>query len=230
MQELSSSKYKSIETPAQCRLYKILAAAYTQEKQNEKALYVYGEYLGIEQCADKESVIKPVLALQFSLGQYSQAESHIEKLEEGMEKTAYRGALSFQLKKYEDAEKYFGQLPDASFREKKELLHLIREKKSAGTKSFVAGGMLALLPGLGHVYTKRYADSFMSFALVAVCTGLSYVYYQNGADIRAGAFAGISGIFYAGSIYGSLTGVNNYNRNTEKNYEERFNALFFKNR
>lgn len=75
-----------------------------------------------------------------------------------------------------------------------------------GKSPWLAGGMSAILPGSGKIYTGKTGQGIMSFMIT---TGLGLVTWENqrkrGTDHAATILFGSAfTIFYAGNIYGSM--------------------------
>jgi tetratricopeptide (TPR) repeat protein len=88
----------------------------------------------------------------------------------------------------------------------------IRDAQSFGKKQYAPALALSLVPGLGHVYAGRKGDGLMS-ALVVTTGGLIAGYYAyHDSRPRAYVAGTITGLFYAGSIYGAAVSVKIHNR------------------
>jgi hypothetical protein len=73
------------------------------------------------------------------------------------------------------------------------------------------GGLLSTIPGAGHAYANRLGDGLFSFLTIAMLGAVSYYYYQTDEDIKFGVALSATAVFYAGSIYGGVNAVRNYN-------------------
>ncbi|MBN1984372.1 MAG: hypothetical protein JW795_22800 [Chitinivibrionales bacterium] len=83
-------------------------------------------------------------------------------------------------------------------------------------KKYPYAAVLALVPGLGHCYTKRYGDGIQSSITVASFAAVAAYYSHYHADKNAAVMGTIASLFYAGSIYGALVSVKIYNREQAK--------------
>ena len=75
------------------------------------------------------------------------------------------------------------------------------------------GGILGLVPGLGHVYSGEYLNAFRSLLLNAI---FIYAMVDTADDEEWGAFAAVTFFeltWYTGSIYGGIDAAHRYNRN-----------------
>ncbi|MBI9076455.1 MAG: tetratricopeptide repeat protein [Desulfatibacillum sp.] len=79
-------------------------------------------------------------------------------------------------------------------------------------KEPVAAGVLAIVPGLGHVYTKRYQDAAIAFLLNAGLILAAYESFDNDQE-ALGSVIGLVGFgFYAGNIYSAVSSAHKYNK------------------
>ena len=82
-------------------------------------------------------------------------------------------------------------------------------------------GALAIIPGLGHVYTNRYQDAAIAFLLNAGLILAAYESFDNEQE-ALGSVIGVVGFgFYAGNIYSAVSSAHKYNRRQQ--------AAFIKN-
>ena len=81
-----------------------------------------------------------------------------------------------------------------------------------------AAGFLAVIPGAGYLYCKRYQDAMIAFLLNA---GLIYAAYESFDEDHyalGGLITFVGFGFYAGNIYGSTTSAHKFNRNNTTNF------------
>ncbi len=74
-------------------------------------------------------------------------------------------------------------------------------------KSPVVGGLLSVIPGLGHVYAGRYADGIRSLLFNTAFTSLSVFSFREGQYVLAGIFTTIEALLYVSNIYGGVNAV-----------------------
>lgn len=81
----------------------------------------------------------------------------------------------------------------------------------------IAALLSAIVPGTGRMYCKQYGDGFYSLILIGVTGLLAWNGFQeNGVrSIRGWFFGSMSGVFYAGNVYGSSIAARIYNRQLE---------------
>ncbi len=93
-------------------------------------------------------------------------------------------------------------------------------------KRYIYAGLLSVVPGLGHTYTGQWKDGLFSLSVVGTFGGVAYYYYHHDAYTRAATVGTISALFYAGSIYGALTGVKLFNRDRKQQLEQRAQRIY----
>ena len=79
---------------------------------------------------------------------------------------------------------------------------------------FLAGALSTIVPGAGRLYTGRISDALTSLFIVGLAGWQAYDGFQrDGVSSAKGWTLGtLSGIFYAGNIYGSVISARVYNR------------------
>ena len=89
----------------------------------------------------------------------------------------------------------------------------LTETISHRPKSPVLGGMLSIIPGLGHIYAGMYGDGIRSI-LFNLSFGLLTLYsYRHGEYLFSAGFGIIESILYISNIYGGINAVKHSNRN-----------------
>lgn len=79
-------------------------------------------------------------------------------------------------------------------------------------KSLILSGVYsALIPGLGKIYSGQTGDGITAFVVTSLLTYLSYDNFKHNHDFRGYLFGSLSGIFYAGNIYGSVVSAHQFN-------------------
>jgi tetratricopeptide (TPR) repeat protein len=94
-------------------------------------------------------------------------------------------------------------------------------------KHYAPALTLSLVPGLGHFYAGRKGDGAMTAITVstgALITGY-YAYQQSRA--RAWTAGTITGLFYAGGMYGAVMSVKIYNRTAARRHRELAERIVF---
>ena len=93
-------------------------------------------------------------------------------------------------------------------------------------KSAVTAALLGIVPGVGHFYTGRKGDGLFSATIIAMFGGITAYYAYHGAEGRTIAFASITGLFYAGSIYGAAVSARLHNTEKRAYYLKRADTLY----
>ena len=78
-------------------------------------------------------------------------------------------------------------------------------------KSPVVGGMLSIIPGLGHMYAGRFPDGIRSLVLNAAFVSLAVVSFQENRAVLGGVFSAVEGILYVSNVYGGVNAVQQEN-------------------
>jgi TM2 domain-containing membrane protein YozV len=89
---------------------------------------------------------------------------------------------------------------------------------------FAAAIFSAILPGAGKIYTKNYGDGITSLVVTGLFTFLCYENILAGHPTRAWIFAGLTGFFYWGNVYGSYISARNYNREKEEELNSEYES------
>ena len=68
-----------------------------------------------------------------------------------------------------------------------------------------------IIPGAGKIYTKEYSDGIIAFLVTGLMGYISYTDFKADHKFRGWLFAGLTGFFYGGNIYGSAASAQIYN-------------------
>jgi len=98
----------------------------------------------------------------------------------------------------------------------KQLSEELEKKKLLKRKDPAAAGLLAVMPGAGHVYCERYRDALVSFLangalILAACEA-----FDHDQDALGGIITFVEVGLYSGNIYSAVSSAHKYNRD-EKN-------------
>ncbi len=117
------------------------------------------------------------------------------------------GFYSMALKELQSAELY---IPAEKYIQ---LQRSFNKFKRSGFKfPEISIALSAIIPGAGHIYSKRYIDGIISFAGIAATAGSAYYFLRKGDRGSGYTFAFFSVLFYGGNIYSAYNSANNYNR------------------
>ncbi len=87
----------------------------------------------------------------------------------------------------------------------------------------------AIVPGLGQIYSGRIGDGLYSLLTIATTATLSYYYWQNPekdrSRIKLSLFAFLTGLFWAGNIYGANIAARDYNEYQIRRYLTRIERI-----
>ncbi len=76
-------------------------------------------------------------------------------------------------------------------------------------------GLLAVIPGLGHLYCERYQDAAISFVLNGALIASAWLSFDNNNPALGGLLSLIEIGFYSGNIYGAVSSAHKYNMNQQ---------------
>jgi len=92
----------------------------------------------------------------------------------------------------------------------------LKRKTPMKRKNPTTAGLLAIIPGAGHLYCERKRDAFVSFLLNGVMIYAAYEAFDNDLDALGGIITLFELGFYSGNIYSAVSSAHKYNRD-EKN-------------
>lgn len=77
----------------------------------------------------------------------------------------------------------------------------------------LAGGLSAIIPGLGKMYCNRFGDGVYSLLITGLLTWQAYDGFEEdgSSSTRGWIFAAVGGAFYLGNIYGAAVAAGMYN-------------------
>jgi len=156
---------------------------------------------------------------------YDEALINIENVidiapDQGIKEEAYYQCGWIYLEKglWEDAQTSFDKI-SAKSRKKYRLEQLRKEldkKKLLKRKSPFIAGVLAVVPGSGHLYCERYRDALVSFLVNGALIFAAYEAFDNDQNALGGIISFVEVGFYSGNIYSAISSAHKYNRD-EKN-------------
>jgi tetratricopeptide (TPR) repeat protein len=161
------------------------------------------------------------------LKRYDEAVAQLEKLiattaDQDIKDEAYYqcGWVCIAKGAWENAQTCFDKISDGN-REKYRLEHLLKEldkQKHLKRKNPTAAGLLAILPGAGHLYCERRRDALLAFlvngALIfAACEAFDQELYALGGIITVVELG-----FYSGNIYSAVSSAHKYNRDERNRF------------
>jgi len=142
------------------------------------------------------------------------------------------GVLKFYNKNFAASARLLNQPYDNPiFETKSKLLYqLINETEAFKTKSpALAVGLSTIIPGLGRVYTKDYADAAFNFVLIGLTAFQAYRGFteENIGQWQGWLYGGVSLSFYLGNLIGSHRAARKYNQTFYNQQFERADYYIF---
>lgn len=98
----------------------------------------------------------------------------------------------------------------------KQLSEELEKKKLLKRKDPATAGLLAVVPGAGHVYCKRYRDALVSFLANGALIFAAYEAFDHDQNVLGGIITFVEVGLYSGNIYSAVSSAHKYNRD-EKN-------------
>jgi len=87
-------------------------------------------------------------------------------------------------------------------------------------KEPAAAGALALIPGLGHVYTNRYKDALISFLVNGLLIWATVEAFNEGHEVLGGILGFVGLGFYSGNIYSAVSGAHKHNVKVKEDFRQ----------
>lgn len=85
-------------------------------------------------------------------------------------------------------------------------------------KNPTVAGLLAIMPGAGHLYCERKRDAFVSFLLNGIMIYAAYEAFENDLHALGGIIALFELGFYSGNIYSAVSSAHKYNRDKRNRF------------
>ena len=120
----------------------------------------------------------------------------------------------------ENAQTCFDKI-SAQNREKYRLKQLLKElenQKAVKRKDPATAGLLAIVPGAGHLYCERYRDALVSFLVNGALILAAYEAFDNDQNALGGIITFVELGFYSGNIYSAVSSAHKYNRDEENRF------------
>jgi|JI9StandDraft_1071089.scaffolds.fasta_scaffold11546_5 hypothetical protein len=114
-----------------------------------------------------------------------------------------------------------------------EILTQIDTYRNISRKSlFFGGGLSAILPGSGQIYSGQYVDGVLAFFFSSIFLGsaayMNHLENQAGVSHSVSPILGIVGLFFYGSnIYGGINAAQRYNLYQERKFYQKIQDNFF---
>ena len=98
------------------------------------------------------------------------------------------------------------------------LTHEIDTKTPLKQKNPTAAGLLAIVPGAGHLYCERPRDALISFLLNGALIYAAYEAFDEDLEGLGAVITFFELGFYAGNIYSAVSSAHKYNRDTKERF------------
>jgi hypothetical protein len=82
-------------------------------------------------------------------------------------------------------------------------------------------GTLAIVPGGGYLYCRRYQDALISFLVNGALIYAAYEAFDKDMPALGSLITFVEIGFYSGNIYGSISSAHKYNRNRQRDFIDR---------
>ena len=105
-----------------------------------------------------------------------------------------------------------------------QILVKLKEEVPIKTKNPTLAGLLAVVPGAGHLYCRRKRDALISFLLNGAMIYAAYEAFDNDL-VAIGAIIALFELgFYAGNIYSAVSSAHKYNRDAKDRFLDELRA------
>ncbi len=199
-----------------------IGLAYLRGERYEEAIEAFGRL--IEKYPSSRYALKSYLGISeayVQLKRYDEAIINLENLvtiapDQDIKDEAYYQCGWVYLKKglWENAQACFNKISPQN-REKYRLEQFLKEldnKKQLKRKDPAAAGLLAIVPGAGHLYCERYRDALVSFLVNGALIFAAYEAFDHDQNALGGIITLIEIGFYSGNIYSAVGSAHKYNR------------------
>ena len=144
---------------------------------------------------------------------------HVTDAEQLAEAEQLIGLSFLMQKQWSEASEIFKTLQESkvvSVSQKAAVYHsYAKNGADLSTRSPLLAGVLStIVPGVGRFYTGKFSDALTSMLIVGLTGWQAYDGFQRDglSSVKGWTLGTLSGIFYAGNIYGSVISARVYNR------------------
>ncbi|MFC1581187.1 tol-pal system YbgF family protein [Thermodesulfobacteriota bacterium] len=100
------------------------------------------------------------------------------------------------------------------------------EGENLSLKNPTTAGMLAIIPGLGHVYCNRYKDALVAFLLNGLFIWATVEAFDEDLPVLGGILAFVGLGFYGGNIYSAVNAAHKHNRKVRDDFRKSLSDRF----
>jgi tetratricopeptide (TPR) repeat protein len=207
--------------------YKI-GLSYLKGERYHRAIEVFEKV--IDEYQDTEYALKAYLGKSKAyvlLGRYDTALTSLNNLitiapdQEIRDEAYYRkGWVYLEMGLWERARESFEEISDQN-RDRypiESLGHEIESKTPLKQKNPTAAGVLAIVPGAGHLYCERPRDALISFLLNGALIYAAYEAFDEDLEGLGVVITFFELGFYAGNIYSAVSSAHKYNRDAKERF------------
>jgi tetratricopeptide (TPR) repeat protein len=122
--------------------------------------------------------------------------------------------------RWEEARGCFNNVSSAN-RDKYRLRQLtedLEKEKVLRHKDPGTAGLLAIIPGAGHLYCERYREAFISFLVNGALIFAAYQAFNHDQNVLCGVIGLVEVGFYSGNIYSAISSAHKFNRDEENRF------------
>ncbi len=207
--------------------YYRIGLAYYFQRQYEAAIQTFRSLVGVGKLSSEFHARAFFMAAesQLRLGRPSAALTTLRNLEIQVDNQVERdeafyrmGWIYLDLGDWERAHQVFKKI-SANSQERLRIPELIRQLETSDQIDRLSPGLagtLAIIPGGGYLYCRRYQDALISFLVNGALIYAAYESFDNDLNALGGLIAFVEVGFYSGNIYGSISSAHKYNRNRQR--------------
>lgn len=94
----------------------------------------------------------------------------------------------------------------------------LKQADAIAQKDPSLAGVLAVIPGAGHIYTERYQDAMVAFIINAGLIWAGYEAFNRGNKALGGVITLVGLGFYSGNIYSAVNSAHKYNKTQKRQF------------
>ena len=130
------------------------------------------------------------------------------------------GWVYLEMGLWEKARKYFKEISPKNMERYslKEIMMELDTKLPLKRKNPTTAGLLAIIPGAGHLYCERKKDALISFLLNGAMIYAAYEAFDHDLDVIGGIISFFELGFYSGNIYSAVNSAHKYNRDKKSKF------------
>lgn len=208
----------------------LIGFCYLQAKDYDSARGVLGEVY--QSYADSPIGGKALILIgesYYRQGNLEGADRHFSMVVEKYPQPELKNAAIYRLawtrmkeNKWQEASETFMRV------EKESRLYLSAQELSRASlkgellpyKDPTTAGVLAVIPGLGHVYCNRYKDGLVALLLNGLTIWAAIEAFDEDVEVVGGILIFLGVGFYAGNIYSAVNSAHKYNRKARNDFRQ----------